>query len=184
MARIDQNPGIRPTLTIGRRLDIAARHAFPAFTTVMMMLLTELPLKMPGQAALLPAVALIAVWFWSLVRPSSMPPLAVFVIGFLLDLRAYLPLGSGVLTLLIAHGMAARFGRGLVQQGFAMVWLVFGFVATGAAALLWLLTALLTFRLLSPAPALFQAAITAALYPVLAIPFASAHRTLANPEQA
>ncbi len=184
MARIDRTPGIRPTLTIGRRLDIAARHAFPACTTVATMLLTEVPLKMPGQAALLPAVALIGVWFWSLVRPSSMPPLAVFVIGFLLDLRAYLPLGTGVLTLLIAHGVATRFGRTLIQQGFATIWLAFGFVATGAAALLWLLTALLTFRLLSPAPALFQAALTVALYPVLAIPLAAAHRTLADPEQA
>ncbi len=184
MARIDQTPGIRPALTIGRRLDIAARHAFPVGTTVLLMLLTELPLKMPGQAALLPAVALIGVWFWSLVRPSSMPPLAVFVTGFLLDMGAYLPLGTGVLTLLIAHGMATRFSRTLIQQGFAMIWLVFGFVATGAAALLWLLTALLTFRLLSPAPAFFQAAITVALYSVLAIPLASAHRTLADPEQA
>lgn len=184
MARIDQSPGIRPALTIGRRLDIAARHAFPAFTTVLLMLMTELPLKMPGQAALLPAVALIGVWFWSLVRPTSMPPLVVFVIGLLLDLRAYLPLGTGVLTLLIAHGMATRFGRTLNQQGFVMIWLVFGLVATGAAALLWLLTALLTFRLLSPAPAIFQAAITLALYPVLAIPLAAAHRSLADPEQA
>ncbi len=184
MALMDQTPGIRPRLTLGRRLDIAARLGFPACVTVLLMLFTEMPLGMPNQAALLPAVALISVWFWSVFRPASMPPPVVFLIGLLLDLRGYLPLGAGVLTLLTAHGIALRWRRFLVEQGFAMVWIAFLAVAVGGAALIWMLTALLTFRLLSPLPALFQAVITAALYPVLAIPLARAHRSLADPTQA
>jgi rod shape-determining protein MreD len=184
MALMDQTPGIRPRLTLGRRLDIAARLAFPTCMTILLMLLTEIPLGMPNQAALLPAVALIAVWFWSLFRPGSLPPPAVFLLGLLLDLRGYLPLGAGVLTLLIVHGVALRWRRFLVEQGFAMVWIAFLPLAIGGAALIWLLTALLTFRLLSPIPALFQAVITAALYPVLAIPLSRAHRSLADPTRA
>jgi rod shape-determining protein MreD len=85
MAQIDQTPGIRPRLTIGRRLDIAARRAFPGSVTVLLMALTQAPLRLPLQAALLPAVALISVAFWSLHRPASMPPPLVFLIGLLLD---------------------------------------------------------------------------------------------------
>jgi rod shape-determining protein MreD len=184
MALMDQTPGIRPRPTLGRRLDIAARLAFPTCSTLVVMLLTEVPLNIPNQAALLPAVALIAVWFWSLFRPSSLPPPAVFLIGLLLDLRGYLPLGVGVLTLLIAHGVALLWRRFLVEAGFAFVWIAFLPIALGGAALMWLLTALLTFRLLSPLPALFQAVIAAALYPVLAIPLARAHRSLADPGRA
>ena len=53
MARADQTPGIRPRATLGRRLDIAARHAFPAGCTILLMLLTEAPLRhrRPGDAA-------------------------------------------------------------------------------------------------------------------------------------
>ena len=53
MARADQTPGIRPRATLGRRLDIAARHAFPAGCTVLLMLLAEAPLRhrRPGGAA-------------------------------------------------------------------------------------------------------------------------------------
>ena len=65
-----------------------------------------------------------------------------------------------------------------------MVWLAFVAVAAGAAALEWLMTSLLTFRLLAAAPAMFQFALTAGLYPVLATLFTWAHRGLANPEQA
>lgn len=184
MALLDQTPGIRPRPTLGRRLDIAARLAFPTCVTVMMMLATELPFGIPSQAALLPAVAVIGIWFWSLFRPSSMPPPVVFLIGLLLDLRGYLPLGTGSLTLLVTHGIALRLRRVLIEQGFAMIWCAFLPVAVGSAALIWLLAALLTFHLLSPLPALFQAIITVALYPVLAIPLGYGHRFLADPDRA
>ena len=184
MALPDQLPGIRPRLTLGRRLDIAARWSFPLCASVILMLLTGIPLGLPNQAALLPAVALISVWFWSLFRPGSMPPPVVFLIGLLLDLRGYLPLGAGVLTLLIAHGIALRWRRFLVEQGFTVTWIAFLPIALGGAAVIWLLTALLGFRLLPVLPALFQAVLTAVLYPVLAIPLGRAHRTLADPAQA
>ena len=59
---------------LGRRLDIVARHAFPAGCTVLLMLLTETPFGIADQATLLPAVTLACVYFWSLFRPDAMPP--------------------------------------------------------------------------------------------------------------
>ena len=50
---------------------------------------------------------------------------------------------------------------------------MFACVATAASALLWLLVMLLTFRLLSPDPAIFIAVLSVAIFPVLAIPFAA-----------
>ena len=56
-----------------------ARHAFPVATTLLLMLLANAPLGIPGQAGLVPAVAVVSVFFWSLFRPASLPPLAVFL---------------------------------------------------------------------------------------------------------
>ena len=148
------------------------------------MLLTGAPFGIADQAALLPAVTLASVYFWSLFRPAAMPPPVVFLIGLLFDLLGYLPLGVGVLTLLIVHGVALRWRGALTRQGFLSVWLAFAGVATGAALLGWALTALLSFRLLPLGPALFQAVLTTALYPALAILFVRAHRTIADPERA
>ena len=104
-------------------------------------------------------------FFWSLYRPAALPPPIVFVIGLLLDLLGYLPLGTGVLTLLLVHGLARRWRRTLTQQGFVMVWLVFIGVGTGAALLIWTLTSLLSLRLMPFGPAAFQATLTAAPLP-------------------
>ena len=180
----EQRPGIRPRPTLGRRLDIAARHAFPATSTVLLMLLTDAPFGIAGQAALLPAVTFAAVWFWSLFRPSAMPPPVVFVLGLLFDLLGWLPIGSGVLTLLLVHGLAQRWRRMLAPHGFALLWLVFAGIAAGATALDWTLTSVLTWRLLPAGPAVFQTVLAAAAYPALAILFARAHRTVADPERA
>jgi rod shape-determining protein MreD len=184
MAYIDRRPGIRPRRSVGRRLDIAARVSFPACITILLMLLTEAPLGITGQATLLPAVALCSVWFWSLFRPENFPPPVVFAVGLLLDLLGYLPLGTGVFTLLCMHGVALTLRRGLARRGFVWVWLVFAVAAATASLQIWLLVMLLDFRLLPPQPAVFMAVLTIAIYPVLAVPFAAAHRTFANPEDA
>jgi rod shape-determining protein MreD len=184
MAGAEQTPGIRPRVTLGRRLDVAARHAFPAGCTILLMLLTETPFGFADQATLLPAVTLACVYFWSLFRPAAMPPPVVFLIGLVFDLLAYLPLGVGPLTLLVVHGLALRWRRVLIMQGFVTGWLAFAGFASGAAALGWLFTAVLSFRLLPLGPALFEALLATALYPALAILFVRAHRSVADPERA
>ncbi len=181
---MDRLPGIRPRQSLGRRLDMAARRGFPGSTTALLLLVTAAPLGVPGQAELQASIALACVFFWSLFRPASMPPVVVFAVGLLVDLLGYAPPGVGVLSLLIAHGLALRWRRVLVRQGFLLVWLAFVCVAAGTAALQWALTSLLTFRLLPPGPGLFQAAIGAGLYPALATLLTRAHHTLAEPEQA
>ena len=93
MALSDRIPGVRPHLTVGRRLDIAWRHAFPGATSLLLMLLSLAPFGLWGQAALLPTVALTCVWFWSLFRPAAMSPPVVFLIGLLLDLLGFLAAG-------------------------------------------------------------------------------------------
>lgn len=184
MAMIDRRPGIRPRASLGRRLDIAARVSFPASITVLLMLVSQAPLDIAGQAALLPAVALCCVWFWSLFRPDNLPPPVVFVIGLTMDLLGYLPLGVGVFTLLTVHGVAVALRRSLSRRGFVWIWFVFGGVATVASLVIWLLVMLLSFRLLSPYPAVFTAVLTIAIFPVLAVPFAAAQRSIADPDRA
>jgi rod shape-determining protein MreD len=177
-------PGIRPRPTLGRRLDAMSRAAFPFACTLLLMLLAMAPFGFAGQAMLLPAIALPCVFFWSLFRPAAMPPPAVFLIGLFLDLLGYLPVGSGVLTLLVLHGFTVRWRRVLAKQGFAVVWIGFAVMAAGCAALLWVLASLLTFRLLPVGPAVFLFVLSIAVYPTIAILFTGAHRSIADPERA
>lgn len=180
----EQRPGIRPRRTLVQRLDIAARGAFPTVATVLLMLIAKAPFGIAGQAALLPAVTLASIWFWSLLRPAALPPPIVFLIGILLDLLGWLPIGVGVLMLLSLHGLAVYWRPRLAGARFVLVWLVFVLAASGVTALEWPLTVALEWRVLPPAPLLFQVVLTASVYPVVAMVFARANRTVAAPEKA
>lgn len=170
-----------PSPGLVRRIEAMVRAALPFFGTALLMVLAAGPTGVP---ALVPAVVLPQVVFWSVFRPGAMPPPAVFLLGLLLDLLSLAPLGSGVLTLLVAHALAVAWRRFLARQGFLFVWLVFAAFAAGAAALGYLLTALLSFSLPSPAPALHQAALTAALYPVFALVLGRLHAMMLRAEEA
>ena len=69
MARADQRPasGRAPRWAGGWTSRRGTR--FPAGCTILLMLLTETPFGIADQAALLPAVTLACVYFWSLFRP-------------------------------------------------------------------------------------------------------------------
>lgn len=179
----DRLPGIRPRPSLRRQLDMMARSSFPATITALMLLIIDAPLGLPGQAELQESVVLASVFFWSLFRPTSMPPPVVFLLGLLTDLLGYAPPGVGVLMLLITHGLASLWRRALVQQGFLLVWLAFVGVIAGAAAMQWAFTSLLEFRLLPPWPGLFQAVLGAGLYPMLAPLLTRAHQTLVEPDR-
>lgn len=176
-------PGIRPRPTLWRQLDAMGRTALPASCTALLLLALAAPLRLPGQPQLQLAAAVACVFFWSLFRPASMSPPIVFMLGLLSDLLGLQPPGISVLVLLAVHGTALRW-RVLASQGFLVVWLAFVIVAAGAALLGWALDSVLTLRLLPLPPAIFQFGLTAGLYPALAALFTTAHRGLADPDQA
>jgi rod shape-determining protein MreD len=163
-----------------RRVEALARAVMPLVLAVLSMAVASGPTGIPGLVA---AVALPQVVYWSVARPAAMPPPAVFALGLLLDLLTLAPLGSGVLALLVVHGLAVAGRRWLARQGFLVNWLAFAGFAIGAAGFFWALTALLLFTLPPVAPALHQAALTAGLYPAFAFLLGRLHAMMLRAEE-
>ncbi|HYZ34329.1 MAG TPA: rod shape-determining protein MreD [Crenalkalicoccus sp.] len=163
------------------RLDALGRAAFPSGATALLMALAVLAIGLPGAV---PAAALPCVFFWSVFRPAAMPPLAVFGLGLLQDLLGLAPPGTGVLALLLAHGLAVCWRGALARQSFLLVWLAFCGFAAGVTALGWTLQAALTLRLPAPEPGLVQLALAAGLYPGLAWLLTRAHEAMRRAEAA
>jgi rod shape-determining protein MreD len=170
-----------PSPGLVRRIEAVARALVPAFGAALLMAAAGGPTGIPGLVA---AVTLPQVVFWSLYRPGAMSPPAVFLLGLLQDLLTLAPLGAGVLTLLVVHGLAVAWRRMLAKQSFLIVWLAFCAFAVGAAGLGYMLTALLSFSLPPPVPALHQAALTAGLYPAFAFLLGRLHAMMRRAEEA
>ena len=158
------------------RLDGAARGLAPFALTVLLVVFGMVPLGIPNFAPIMPALGLIAVFFWLVYRPDLMPAWAVFLIGLVQDLLGGGALGVGVFVLLVVYAALAGQRRYLAQASFFLVWLVFLPVAAGAFFLTWLFNILIADALLTPGPATFQYLSTVAFYPCIAWLFLQAQR--------
>ena len=148
-----------------RRLDAVARAAIPVSGAALVLILAATPVGLP---TLGPGLVLGCVFFWTVFRPSAMPALAVFGLGFLQDLLNFAPLGQGILTLLLVHGTAFRLRRFIARRSFATVWLIFCAFTLAVAGLSYLLQMVLSWQLTPPMAALVQAGLAAGAYPAVA----------------
>jgi rod shape-determining protein MreD len=180
----ERRPGIRPRPSLWRRLDAAARRAFPAALAGLALLFLAAPFGLPAQAELQPEILLASTFFWSLYRPQAMPPPVVFLLGLVSDLLSGMPVGVSVIILLLVQGFVFRWRRFLTRQGFAVVWLVFAALAIGSAVLDWALVSALRTTLFPFAPVVIEACLGIGFYPGLALLFIRAHRGPAAPELA
>jgi rod shape-determining protein MreD len=175
------SPIARPPRPRGfwQRLDQVSRDLAPAALTVVLVLAMGVPVGLPAQHGVMPVPALAAVFFWTLYRPGLMSPLAVFGIGVLSDLLTAAPLGLNPLLLLLLHAAVLTQRRVLTRQTFLLVWVVFALLAAAVLGLGWGFRTLLAFRLLPAEPALYELALTVAVYPALSWLFVRVERSLA-----
>ncbi|HEY9536363.1 MAG TPA: rod shape-determining protein MreD [Kiloniellaceae bacterium] len=158
------------------RLDVIARSISPFFVTLLLVLLSLLPLRIADLSPIVPALALIGVFFWSVHRPDLMPIWAVFVIGLFQDLLTGSVIGPGIVGLLIAHALVVWQLRFFLAASFSVVWVAFMLVAAAALGVTWLLTSIALMTYLDPAPLFFQYLVTTAFYPCLAWAFLRGQR--------
>lgn len=165
-------------LTLWQRLDLAARQTTPALLTILAVMVTMLPLRLPDFGPVAPWLALISVYYWSVHRPDLMPALAVFAIGLFSELAGGTPLGVSTLVLLLMHVTAASQRRFFISRSFMVVWCGFATMALGASVLVWFMNMALAGVVVSPRPLAFQFMTTVAAYPLFAWCFAQVQRLI------
>ncbi|CAA6605776.1 Cell shape determining protein MreD [Rhodospirillaceae bacterium LM-1] len=165
-----------------QRLDIAARHLLPVLFTLFLLLVSLLPLKLPGLAGIMPPLALMGVFYWGVYRPDLLNGLSAFVIGIAQDLLFGLPIGVSALVMLLVHGFAQTRRRSFLSHGFLVVWVGFALAAAGASLLTWILVSVLAGTATNPNPAFTQFVLTVLTYPLFARLMGLAHQTLLKEE--
>jgi rod shape-determining protein MreD len=149
----------------------------PVASTFVFVVVSVVPLHLPGFAAVSPSFALMAVYHWTVYRPDLLPQGAVFVLGILLDLLTGTPyIGATALTFLIARTAVLMTRRHFVNRDFSVLWLGFLAVAAAIFTFSWALIGLVSGHVLDARPVLFEAALTVASYPVGSYVLARLHR--------
>lgn len=154
--------------SLWHRLDALARRLTPFALTLVLVVVSVVPLHIPGFARVAPLLPLIAVYHWAIYRPRLLPAFAVFVIGLLQDTLTGTPIGVNALVFIGVYGVVLSQRRFFAGKSFAVVWLGFTVVAAGAALSSWILVSVYNLTLVAPRAVLFQYLMTLGVFPLLA----------------
>jgi rod shape-determining protein MreD len=155
-------------LVFWQRIDLAARNVTPFAISVVLVLLSVLPIPAPGLNTITPAFAIMSLYHWAIYRPNLMPFSAVFAIGLLQDLLTGAPVGLFTLVFLTTYGVAVTQRRFIAGKSFLIYWLGFVMLALAAAFESWVLASIWYFTVLDPRPVLFQLLVSVGIFPLLA----------------
>src|SRR5258708_6923216 len=166
------------------RVNNGAARLLPVATIIIAVIVSVLPVKIPGYAALTPAITLMAAYHWTIYRPDLLPPIALFAIGLSEDLLTGGPVGITALLLLLARATVLNYRRYFINRGFAFVWAGFTLLAGAAMVALWAFHCLLEVTLLDFRSTLFRTVLTVAGFPVASFLLGRTQRTLIAPRPA
>ena len=155
-------------LAFWQYIDRFSRQLTPFALTLLLVILSVVPLRIPGYAQIAPVLAIVSIFHWSLYRPHLLPPIAVFGLGLLQDLLSGSPPGLHILVFLSVHAVVLTQRRFLVGKSFPVYWFGFGLIGLGAAIEMWVLGSVWNFVILDFRIMLFQYVLTFGLFPPVA----------------
>lgn len=153
----------------------------PVLIALVAVMLVNLPVSVTGGLLPAPLLALAPVYFWVLVRPDLMPPIAILAIGLFEDLLSGGPPGLWGAGFLAAYALADK-QRDLLASlsGFGAV-LGFAAAVLTATAVVYVLAGIIFQRIPPLAPVLLEAVMTTVFYPPMALLMGFVHRHVVGP---
>lgn len=163
------------------RASSGAGRLLPFATMIVAALITIIPVRIPGYAALTPAFTLMVAYHWTIYRPDLLPPAVLFGVGLAEDLLTGGPVGVTPLLLLVARAGVLNYRRYFVNRGFTFVWAGFTILAVIGMFGLWAVHCALDLTILDFRSTLFRTVLTIASFPAASFLVGRAQRALIGP---
>ena len=161
-----------------KRIENAARLAVPQILLLLFVLLGFVPLPLPQIGAVRPLLVLMAVYYWSIYRPTLVPPALCFGVGLVMDILSGGALGLNALVLVAVQWIVRSQRRFLMGQPYAAIWAVFAVIVVLAAVALWGLYGLVHLHWTPFLPVVGAALLSLLLFPFVTLLFVAVHRIL------
>jgi rod shape-determining protein MreD len=173
MARLDPY-----TPTPASRASRLVTTILPVVIGIFCVLLSFVPVGRIFGTSVMPAFALMAIYYWAIVRPDMFPVYAVFLVGLLSDLLSAGPIGLWAFVYVLTYVVVLTQRFLVVNAPFSIFWLGFFLAAAFAGAVSWGVASLIYGSVLALRPILMHMLVTVALFPVLAFLFGRIERRI------
>ena len=161
-----------------RGIENGVRLMVPFALLIILFLLSVTAIPLPRIGPVKPALLLIAIYYWSIYRPTLTPPALCFSAGLLLDVMTSLPLGVNAVVLTLVQWVVRDQRKFLMGQAYITIWGVFALVAFLSGFIQWGLYGLKDMAWAPTTPVLVSVAATIFLFPVVTPLLILVHRLL------
>lgn len=159
------------TPSIWHRIDLLARQLTPSFLTLILVIISVVPMRILEFTSITPLLPLISIYHWTIFRPNLLPIYAVFLIGVLQDILTGSPVGVNALVFLLVYGAVLAQNVFFIGKSFFVLWIGFALIAAGASTLSWLVISILNFTIIDAQIVIVQYFLTLGFYPAAAWAF-------------
>ncbi len=164
--------------TLAYQFNRFLRGSVPFAVTVLLALMSVVPIGIAGYAIVTPSFAAISVFYWSIHRPYLMAPPLCFLLGLLSDCLTGAPLGLSSFLYLLIHGITVSQRRIFIGKSFVLTWFGFALIGFIIAMLSWLIACLYSLALVPLTPILVQFALSLLVFPMFAWGFGMLQNSL------
>ena len=160
--------------TIENKMRLAAASGVIALCFVLELVL---PFSLGQNVFLLP-LFLMALYYWSIYRPTLVPAWYMFVAGLFYDFLGGMPVGLHAALFVIVQWLVSSQRLYLLGQSFLMCWICFGLVVVGYFSLEWGVFALLQERFPPLLPVAVNVGLAFVFYPIMIALMHQVHKIL------
>ena len=168
----------KPLGIISEYAEHAGRVLLPYALIVVLLGLNNIAVPMPLVSDIKAPLFLMALYYWSIYRPTLVPPWLAFVCGIISDILNGAPLGLSACLFVLVQWLVSDQRRFLMGQTFPVVWFAFLFVSFLAGVVEWILFGLVHLSWPAFEPKLFSVLLGFALFPLVCLFLHGTHKVL------
>lgn len=160
---------------------VVLRRMIVAAVLLALLVLSALPLNIARLGEIRPSFMLMAVYYGTILRPQTLPPVAVFIIGVVLDFLSAWPPGMQALVMVAVQWLTRSQRKFLLGQPFPVIWVGFAMIALGSGIVQWGLFSLLNFTFVPLKAMLAGVVFSTFVFPLAAMPLHMVYKALTDP---
>jgi len=172
---------MQPFETFGSQFDHLWRVCMAYILITALLVFSVVAIPYPVLGALKAPVFLMVIYYWSIYRPTLIPPWFAFLCGIFVDALSGLPLGLNAFTYVLVHWFVAEQRKFLLSQSFALVWLGYTIVSLSVTAFQWLLFNFVMTQMTPFSSFAVSFTFGVALFPLICVMLHITHKILPEP---
>lgn len=164
--------------TLSEQLDGFLRFSVPYAAVFFFFTLNLVSFSAPLSTKIEIPFFLMCIYYWSVYRPTLIPPFVVFLMGLYFDLLSGMPVGLNAFIFLLVRHFVTEQRVLLTSQTFVVTWIGFMIVAAACISVQWVLFGLINMHWTPYVPTVLMIIAGVLLFPAVTLILNLSHKVL------